>query len=213
MRSLDVSLRVSLPLLLLVAPAFSQKDAERGSITGVVASAESLTPLNGALVTLRDVAQKHPPTSAVSGPTGQFGFADLPEGRYELWVSKSGYDARTNSLRYLLIEAGEDVANLTIQIWRQASINGIVTDSFGDPVEGVILRAFTIRHGPHGPRLASAGTATTDDLGSYRIYRLSRGDYPSKPTPPIPTAQTEYSTTPPAQRSIQGPRSRAARRG
>ncbi len=178
MRLSDISLRAFLPLLLVIAPAFSQeKGAEKSSISGVVASADTLTPLNGALVTFRDVAQKHPPASAVSGPAGRFGFADLPEGRYELWVSKSGYDARTNSLRYVRIKPGQDIDDLTIQIWRQASINGTVTDSFGDPVEGAILRAYTVRHGPHGPRLASAGTSTTDDLGAYRIYGLSKGDY------------------------------------
>ena len=177
MRFSRAVLTTLLLLLVVVLSPAQERDVEEGAVAGVVASAGTLSPLNGALVTLRDVAQEHPPASVVSGPAGRFGFEGLPESRYELWVSKSGYDARTNSLRYIRIEADQQIDDLTIQIWRQASISGTVTDSFGDAVEDAALRAYALRHGPHGPSLVSVGTARSDDLGSYRIYGLSGGDY------------------------------------
>jgi hypothetical protein len=58
------------------------------------------------------------------------------------------------------------------------SITGTVVDDFGDPVEGLLVRAWRVRYADGGRVVQVAGvTRETDDRGEYRLFHLPPGRY------------------------------------
>lgn len=53
-----------------------------------------------------------------------------------------------------------------------------ITDSFGEPLEGIAVQARRLQRTGGTSRLVPIGAiATTDDRGEYRLYNLPPGDY------------------------------------
>ena len=58
------------------------------------------------------------------------------------------------------------------------SITGTVVDDFGDPVEGLTVRAWGLRYADGGRVVQAAGVSReTDDRGEYRLFHLRPGRY------------------------------------
>ncbi len=147
-------------------------------ITGRVVN-ESGYPLSGANVT----------AGTFGGGTGQrtstdnegyFKLQGLDTGLYRLFVSLPGYVP----YNYLSdpVNAGQayragDSASITLI--KGGVISGIITNSDGDPVVNLTVRAFRIRDA-EGNKVrvpANQQPRMTDDRGYYRIYGLQPGTY------------------------------------
>jgi len=182
-------------------PQSQQPARATGLILGRVVDADSGQPVMGAVVILagRSIAPPPPPTVVVpgqpiEGPTpppqvftdgqGRFVFRSLPRGSYGLSARASGYlgggyGQRRPNGPSSQVQLGEDErkTDVTIKLWRYASIAGMVRDEAGEPAVGVqvtLLRSMTTA----GRRvLAPAQGTMTDDRGMYRIGGLSAGTY------------------------------------
>jgi protocatechuate 3,4-dioxygenase beta subunit len=177
-----------------------------GLIVGRVIDAGTGRPVGGALVSIGGSAPPAPARTgfvvatpgqplSLAGPgstmprlmtdtEGRFVFRNLPKGSFNLTAVKPGYvDGAYGRLRpngasqSLDLGEGERVNDLTIRVFRFATISGSVSDQTGDPAVAVQVRAY--RRSLSGARrlLTAAGTAVTDDRGVYRIFNLIPGEY------------------------------------
>lgn len=141
--------------------------------------------------------------SEATDDSGKFAFEDVAPGRYMMTSEKTGfvtqrYGARSDTSpgTPLVLETGNELKNVVIQMTPQAVIAGRVTDQDGDPVANVSISVLRYgysngrrtltpgggpgpgpggRGGPGGP--AGPGSSITDDQGNFRIGNLSPGRY------------------------------------
>ena len=119
--------------------------------------------------------------SAVTDDTGRFVLDRIPAGRFTLTAIKPAYlPAEFGAMRpgrpgvpIVLPENGR-MTDVTIVLTRGAALGGTIQDTAGAPVAGASITA--LRALPDGT-LTSAGTATSDDRGRYRIFGLTAGSY------------------------------------
>ncbi|GMV23603.1 MAG: hypothetical protein AMXMBFR57_35520 [Acidimicrobiia bacterium] len=158
-----------------------------GAVSGVVVDAATGAPLPDAYVQLQALfgggggAQPRKTTDA----KGRFIFAPVPAvDGYLLTVTRAGYldggfhRAPTDEAGALFaLREGQWRNDLTIRLWKTASISGTVLDDRGQPmVEVMVHLAQRARVGPADGWI-QMNTVTTDDRGAYRFGRLPPGDY------------------------------------
>ena len=196
-----------------------------GLILGRVVDAGNGRPVPGALVSIGGSAPPAPTTRTmvVNTPGGQpmtfqpgnamprlmtdgegrFVFRNLPKGTFNLTAAKPGYvDGAYGRLRpngatqSLELGEGERANEVTIRIFRFATISGVVTDQTGDAAVAVTVRAYRRTHSSGRRVLTQAATAMTDDRGSYRLFNLVPGEY----VVAVPSVQSSV----PANFAMQG---------
>lgn len=181
-----ISLALSLCLMSFVATAIGaakttrQSFSRKGSITGRVICEGGHMPvlLQVSVWTPRDRGNSR---RVVIDEAGRFRADDLPPGAYFVNVYAPGYvsDDAPQSQRYYRI--GDIV---TLRLKRGGVITGTVTDSNGEPIAGVQVRAIGVRDA-QGRRIRATpgGGKATDDRGIYRIYGIPPGSYQVVTTP------------------------------
>ena len=152
-------------------------------ITGRVLAAETGTPIRRAQVRITgpDVGMK---TSLTDGQ-GRYEFRDLPDGRFNLSASKSGYV----SIQYgqtRPFESGRPIELSDKQVMDKADISmprgsviaGRIVDEFGEPVADAMVTAMRQTWAGGRRRMVPAGrSGQTNDLGQFRMYGLPPGEY------------------------------------
>lgn len=172
-----------------------------GLIVGRVIDATGGRPVSGAIVSLTGGPSRTsapipatpgstqplpplPPPRVLTDSEGRFAFRSLTRGNYQLSVTKTGYSAgaygRTRPegpTRPLQLDDNERMGDVTIRMFKYASITGTVTDEAGEPIVGAQVRADR-RVWQAGRRVLSQNSVvTTDDRGIYRLYNLSPGEF------------------------------------
>lgn len=154
-----------------------------GRITGRVVAGDNGRPLKRARVFV-NAAELPGGRGALTDDSGAFDFTDLPAGRYTVTVSKAGFVSLSYGQRRplqagtpLQLADGQQLKNVDFQLPRGSVIGGRVTDEDGEPMAGVMVRAMRYQYAQGDRRLTPAGTAQTDDRGSFRIWGLMPGDY------------------------------------
>jgi protocatechuate 3,4-dioxygenase beta subunit len=161
-------------------PGARATSAIRGRILGPTG------PLVGAEVRLSgDAIRAVPPV--YSDALGQYEFVNLPAGNYTLSARKSRYiprefgqDGSADRGTRLTLAPDERRERADITLPRTSALAGQITDEYGDPVEGLMIRLQRIRFVSGRRRLVEvpgASNSRTDDLGRYRIFGLQPGSY------------------------------------
>src|SRR5262245_56084066 len=157
-----------------------------GLILGRVVDATTNRPVSGAVATLTGLTQTTGPTggttlTSMTSGDGYFLFRGLAKGSYPINVTAPGYLSGSNGRvqpegpsRSVVVDQDQRVLDVTIRMWRYASITGRVIDESGEPAVGIGVAA--VPRGGSGRPLA-ATTIQTDDRGIYRIASLAPGDY------------------------------------
>jgi len=173
-------------LLLTVGSARSQRPASAdGAIAGTLTSVDLGQPIRRAVVKLLSTQPSRVRTTTTDA-NGGFRFGSLPAGDYTLSAAKAGFLESVFGARRpgagvpgttIHLAHGQRLDTIAMQLPRGGVISGIITDEFGDPALGVPVRAMRLGY-TNGERLPHAtATATTDDLGAYRLPGLLPGDY------------------------------------
>jgi 5-hydroxyisourate hydrolase-like protein (transthyretin family) len=162
----------------------AQQPAGNAKITGRVVSAETGGPIRRAQVRLtsRDARVTR---QTLTDNDGRYELGSLAAGRYRLYVSKSGYVALEygqgrafETGKPLDIVEGQVLDRLDFSLPRGSVITGRITDEYGDPATDVQVQTMRYQFTNGERQLVNAGrTATTDDLGQFRIFGLMPGEY------------------------------------
>lgn len=155
-------------------------------ISGRVTAAASGSPLRQAQVIVMALDQPQPiRRSTTSDAEGRYRFAELPAGRYLVFVNRPGYV----SLQYgqtrpldggtpIVLADAQAVNAINVALQRGSVIAGRVTDEFGEPIARATVQAMRFNYGVDGQRRPQASElATTDDLGQFRLFGLAPGEY------------------------------------
>jgi hypothetical protein len=164
------------------APAFGT-----AAISGIVTDGVTGAPVAGALVSL---VGTNPGGQAAQRPRqmtdgrGRYIFTHLPAGGYTVSAIAPGYldggyrrlPGVTLGVR-INVDDGEWFAEAHTQLWKPASVSGLISDERGEPLVGIPVRVLTRIHVGGAARWVAGPTVTTDDRGEYRIPGLRAGDY------------------------------------
>jgi hypothetical protein len=155
-----------------------------GVVSGRVTVASSGAPLRHAQVMLNATDAPVRRTTTTDGE-GRYRIAALPAGRYFLTANKAGYVSGQYGQRRpsepgtaLQLSDGQSMTGVNVALPRGSVIAGRVTDEFGDPIARVMVQAMRYLYGPDGQRRPQPNqSATTDDLGQFRLFGLTPGEY------------------------------------
>jgi hypothetical protein len=126
-----------------------------------------------------------PTVQVLTGSDGWFVFHDLPAGSLTFRASLSGYAGGGYNQRLpdlpgqpLILAEGQQLGDVTLRMWKLASISGTVTDERGDPVVGAFVRVLRRAMVGGRPVITMSGFGRpTDDRGQYRAFGLTPGEY------------------------------------
>lgn len=166
-------------------PGMGPRQLKTGTarLRGRVVAAETATPVRRAIVRISgpDIGTK----TAMTDAEGRYEFRDLPAGRFNVSVSKAGYVAVQYG-QTRPFEQGKPIDLIDAQVMDKADItmprgsviSGRLVDEFGDPMsEAMVLAMRSVWSGGRRRLQPTGRSATTNDLGQFRIYGLSPGDY------------------------------------
>jgi protocatechuate 3,4-dioxygenase beta subunit len=114
--------------------------------------------------------------------SGNFVLENVPPGRnYRLSAMRPGYltgfygtRSTANPPVLLMLNAGDTIRDLVIEMLEQGTVSGRVTDADGDPVVGALVTISQPRYNRGVLQMASVAAQTTDDRGVYRFASLNR---------------------------------------
>jgi protocatechuate 3,4-dioxygenase beta subunit len=156
--------------------------------------ADTGAPLQDAEVTLSGERLRR----VTADDAGRFEFTNLPAGRYNLSAGRPGFvtlqyggiwspatSTAIDAGKTLTLADAEVLSDVDFSLPRGGVITGRITDEFGTPVTGVLVRVERYQYGPGGRRLAgfafglvqSPLALATNDMGEYRIFGLMPGEY------------------------------------
>ena len=134
--------------------------------------------------------------SATTDAEGRYEFPDLPAGRYNVSVSRSGFVSLSfgqqrpfEQGRPLDLGNGQQADKIDFALPRGGVIAGRVTDEIGEPLAGIRVQAMRYQYLPNGRRQLTPvsgsffGGLVTNDLGEFRLYSLMPGTYVVSATP------------------------------
>jgi protocatechuate 3,4-dioxygenase beta subunit len=164
-------------------PRDGRQAAGQAAIKGRVVAVDSGQPVRRAEVRV-SAAELRVPRAALTDADGRYEIRDLAAGHYSIRVTRSPFIAWSygetqpdTSGTPVAVADGQTAEHIDIRLFRGAVITGRITDDFGEAVPGarVTLMRPQFRRGER--TLAAATSATTNDLGEYRMFGLSPGQY------------------------------------
>jgi len=109
--------------------------------------------------------------------TGVYTFTQLPAAIYSVNVMPQGGFVRPSGSQEPVRLGDGDTQTVTIRLTRTGAIVGRVTDESGDPVVRAQVRALRRDASSGRGRLSMTASASTDDLGHFRLFDLQPGEY------------------------------------
>jgi hypothetical protein len=157
-------------------------------IRGQIVSADTGTPLRRATVRIA-AGELRINRSVNTDAEGRYELAELPAGRYNIYVSRSGFVSLQfgqrrpfESGRPLDVGEAQTVEKIDFALPRGGVIAGRITDELGEPIAGIRMQAMRHQYLPNGQRQLMPGGAgffnvVSNDLGEFRLYGLMPGAY------------------------------------
>jgi hypothetical protein len=186
-----VQVRPATPGMPAPAPAPTGPTTGTGAVSGVVTDATTKQPVPNATVTLaRTDSGNFQARRIATDSKGRFVFRDLPAAktyylgarRFDYAPTRWGWTGPGQSLaivdiRTIAITDDRWVNDVVIPLWRLGAVGGRVIDEVGEPVAGVVVRAFGQALVAGQFQAVAGPMATTDDRGLYRLTGLEPGRY------------------------------------
>ncbi len=153
------------------------------SITGQIVAADTGRPLKRVRVTAVSNALQGM-RAARTDDQGRYALAGLPAGEYLVSASRDGFLSGNFGQRRALrmgrpvaVADGQAVRDIDIALQRGGVISGHLFDEDGEPILRASVRALRVAWTQAGRRLATSGSAQTDDRGYFRVFGLVPGTY------------------------------------
>jgi hypothetical protein len=128
-------------------------------------------------VRLSVAANARAPLVSSADADGQFEFTGLPTGTYSVIAGKAGYTQSPEQT--ISLGTGEVHERVSLIVRRWGSVEGVISDDAGDPLQGAAVQLLRVQVEAGRRRLVPANVASrlTDDLGRYRIYDVPPGQF------------------------------------
>jgi len=136
------------------------------------------------------------PLNVLSDDEGRFTLPAVAQGTHRVVIHKRGFVDSLVDLNSCEQEqetgdkSSSQTGAVSLRIMPLAVISGRVTDDAGVPVVEASVRAQQYR----GGRWVGAATASTNDLGMYRLYGLQPGSYYVSAEPDLTSGNAEFVT-------------------
>ena len=155
------------------------KPEDYGRIEGTVTNATTGEPIRRAEIRLSPAERRGPEDSGSLNTTtdnaGRFTLSKVAPGRFVLRPTRNGFVQKGSTP--ITVSKGQAVSNIAVTMLPQAVITGRVVDEEGEPLPRITVTAYRYAYPQGRKALVPAESATTDDLGEYRLWGLSRGTY------------------------------------
>jgi len=152
-------------------------------IMGTVVTGTGGQPADGVRLTLSG-AELRGSRSTLTDDNGKFAFLALPPGTYTLRGVKTGHVSATFGQKSpgrpgtpIVLAVGQQLKNVSLEVPKSGVISGIIYDEKSRPAVSTTVRVMQWSMQSGERVLNSAGTATTDDRGMYRVFGLAPGEY------------------------------------
>jgi protocatechuate 3,4-dioxygenase beta subunit len=166
-----------------VLPPGRQAKTGTGGVKGRVVANDTGTAVRRAQVRISgpDIGTK----TALTDAQGRYEFRDLPAGRFNVSVSKSGFVTMSFGQnrpfepgRPIELVDAQKMDKADVSLPRGSVLAGRVADEFGEAVAEAEVTAMRMQFTNGRRRLVPSGrNGTTNDLGQFRIYGLPPGEY------------------------------------
>lgn len=171
-------------VVLAGAAPHAQPQLGAGVLRGhVVSHGADPKPVRRAIVTVSGDGLPHGRT-VITDDQGAFAVAGLPAGRFHVSATKPahlpaafGAHQPGRSGVAIHLASGETRGDVTLIMARAAVIGGQLRTATGEPVANVDVAAFRVPPAGQDVHLEPAGSAVSDDRGTYRIFDLPPGEY------------------------------------
>jgi protocatechuate 3,4-dioxygenase beta subunit len=152
------------------------------TLTGSVLRAGDGTPVAKAVITFRRADRGAQAYGATTDASGRFTATGVQAGRYRVTIERQGYSpygqqSANPTTGMVNVTAGQDVTGLVYRLVPGGVVTGRVLDEDGEPTAGVRVQLQRYRYNQGRRQVVSAGNATTNDLGEYRMYGITPGRY------------------------------------
>ena len=148
-------------------------------VSGRVLADDSSLPLRNARVQLTVQNVVH---FATTDGDGRYEIKGLPAGRYTVSASKGGYmlwqfgqKRPFESGTPVQVQNDRITQNVDFSLPRAGVITGLVLDEFGDPTANVRVTALRSQFNSGTRQLLPVRSATTNDIGEFRLFGLLPG--------------------------------------
>jgi len=167
----------------IVCAPISPQSRGTGAISGTVVEGESGDGVRKAIVTL--TLESDPPqwATARTDGSGHFQFDGLPAGKYTLSATK-GTEAKIYGAKnehelgnVITLADGEIRGGVTLRFVREASIEGRVFDSDGEPLADASVMLLRRGRDLGVPIVVNERGDATDERGEYRFTNINPGRY------------------------------------
>ncbi|HLQ76062.1 MAG TPA: carboxypeptidase-like regulatory domain-containing protein [Terriglobia bacterium] len=183
-------LRIAI-LATLTLPVAAQQVPLGGSVRGTIFKTDTGGPVSSAMVELKrvggDVAEVY---SVQTSGDGTFQIVDVPRGEYRLAAKLGGYvTSEYGQHRWsgagvpLVLDPGQSLEDLNIELTPSGSIAGRIFDRDGDPIGAAVVQAIASSYRDGKRVLQIVQSANSNDLGEYRLFGLRPGRYYLSATP------------------------------
>ncbi len=122
--------------------------------------------------------------TTTSDAGGRYAMKDLEPGKYRLVVTANGYARASYGARgpnssgtTISLEAGQHLKDVNLKLTPHGVVAGRVVDQDGDPLPNINVQAQSYRRIDGRKQLVPSGSASTNDLGEYRIFGLAPNKY------------------------------------
>jgi len=154
-----------------------------GKLRGRVIAADTGSIVRRAQVRISstDIGTK----TAFTDAQGRYEFKDLPAGRFNLSVSKSGFVTMQYGQsrpfepgRPIELADAQLMDKADVALPRGSALSGRILDEFGEPVADASVSAMRTQYAGGKRRLVATGRPSmTNDLGQFRLFGLPPGEY------------------------------------
>jgi len=170
--------------------------AQQASLEGITMDAGAQTPLAGVHVSLismgvgTNLPEPDDAYGAISDTAGHYSIGNIRPGTYILKPTHAGFvyirESDISATPAITLKPGEQKSGYRIVMTPEITITGRVVDEFGDPVQGVDVRAVSASEiQPYG---LWAMHDDTDDRGEYRIVGMPGKYYVEASVHPLETS-------------------------
>ncbi|HXG34637.1 MAG TPA: carboxypeptidase-like regulatory domain-containing protein [Bryobacteraceae bacterium] len=121
--------------------------------------------------------------TALSGGGGRFCFAALPQGQYVLWARREGFleshygTTSPGQMSQVLDIGPQQEAPVTVRMWPEATMSGVISDSQGRPVTAGLVEVVGTVWFRGRPHTVVVKGAQVTGVGEYKIVGIPPGKY------------------------------------